>query len=287
MTTYEYALIYAAMGFHVFPLWNHCNKPAINNWPNKATKDPEKLKHWFEFTNKNIGIATGKISGINVIDIDVKKGVDGFKSLDKKYEKAFLLPENSLLFKTANDGLHILVKWTSETDVKNTVKVLGMEGVDIRGNGGFIVAPPSVISVKGALKAYRANDLYLQITEPTGWMKALLSQHKNNQSSTRSIGNNKNSGGKKSAFNPYEPMTGIKQGERNNTLLRYASHLRGHGFDKGVVTGFVLQAAKLCTPLFPENEAQQVIDSAFSYKNTQQKSKSYNTTRIHSLEETL
>jgi hypothetical protein len=161
-----------------------------------------------------------------------------------------------------------------------------MEGVDIRGNRGFIVATPSIVNVKGLLKSYRAINLDLPIAEPTGWMKALLIQHKNNQSSTSNTGSNKKSSGKKPAFDPTEPMTGIKQGERNNTLLRYASHLRGHGFDKGVVTGFVLQAAKICTPIFPENEAQQVIDSAFSYTNSQRKSYSQHT-RINSLEDTL
>ncbi len=284
MTTYEYALIYAAMEFHVFPLWNHSKKPAINYWPNEATKDPEQLRHWFEFTNKNIGIVTGEISGINVIDIDVKNGADGFKSLKEYFKTDSLLSEEYLNFETPRNGKHVLVKWTNETDVRNAVNVLGIEGVDIRGNGGFIVAPPSIVNVNGLIKSYRAYDLKLPITEPTGWMKALLVQHKNNQSSASKSSKSKST---KSAFNPTEPMTGIKQGERNNTLLRYASHLFGHGFDKGVVTGFVLQAAKLCTPVFPENEAQQVIDSAFSYKNPQQQSRNHNTTRINSLEDTL
>jgi len=284
MTTYEYSLIYAAMGFHVFPLWNHSKKPAINDWPNEATKDPEQLRHWFEFTNKNIGIVTGEISDFNAVDIDAKNGVDGFKSLENEYKKDFQIPDEFVLFETPHDGVHIPVKWTPETDVSSTAKVNGLDGVDIRGNGGFIVAPPSTLIVNGLIKSYRAYGLKLPITEPTGWMKSLLVQHKSNQSST---GNSNNSSDKKSAFNPTEPMTGIKQGERNNTLLRYASHLFGHGFDKGVVTGFVLQAAKLCTPVFPENEAQQVIDSAFSYKNTQQQIRSHKTTRINSLEDTL
>lgn len=283
MTTYEFALLFASMGLHVFPLWKNSKLPAIKDWPNKATIDLEQIRQWFEFTDKNIGIATGKISGINVVDIDAKNGVDGFSSLEKEYQFGFQLLAEFLLFETPHNGIHIPVRWTPETDVSSTVNVNGLIGVDIRGNGGFIVAAPSTLCVQGLLKPYRAINLDLPIAEPTGWMKALLIQHKNNQNSTS---NSNNSGDKKSAFNPTEPMTGIKQGERNNTLLRYASHLRGHGFDKGVVTGFVLQAAKLCTPIFPEHEAKKVINSAFSYKGSQRKSSNH-TTRINSLEEIL
>jgi hypothetical protein len=283
MTTYEHALIYAAIGLHVFPIYMESKTPAIKDWPNKGTTDSKQIREWFEFTDKSIGIVTGEVSGINVIDIDAKNGVDGFESLDNEYKGDFQLPTKFLLFETPHDGIHIPVKWTPETDVNSTTKVNGLEGVDIRGNGGFIVAPPSTLIVNDLIKSYRANDFKLLITEPTGWMKALLVQYKNNQSSTS---NSNKSSDRKSAFDPTEPMIGVKQGERNNTLLRYASHLLGHGFDKGVVTGFVLQAAKLCTPVFPENEAQQVIDSAFSYKKSQRKSNSQHS-RINSLEDTL
>lgn len=282
MTTYEYALIYAALGFHVFPLWINSKTPAIKDWPNRATIDPQQIREWFEFTERNIGIAMGKISDCNAIDIDAKNDVDGFKSLEKKYKEDFQLPDEFLLFETPHDGIHIPVKWTPQIDVNSTTNVNGLKGVDIRGNGGFIVAAPSTLIVNGLIKSYRVNNFKLPITEATGWMKALLVLHKANQSSTSD--SNKNSD-KKSSFDPTEPMKSIKQGERNNTLLRYASHLRGHGFDKGVVTGFVLQAAKLCSPIFPEHEAQQVIDSAFSYKKTPRRS--YTTTRINSLEEIL
>lgn len=256
MNKLETAKYFASMGIHVFPLKKYAKTPAFIGWQIEATTDVNQLEVWFSDEKFNVGLMTGERSGLNVIDVDNKNGVDGRKSLIERYGN--IATEKPILqFKTPSGGYHIPVKWTPDTDVSIGSKVCGLDGVDIRGNGGYIVAPSSTIDIDGEIKSYQINDIALPMTEPVGWIKSLLCDFKENKRTER--------------FNPTEVMQGLKEGQRNDTLFKYACHLRQHGFDKGFVTGFILQAAKLCTPVFSENEAMQVIASAFSYRATLKK----------------
>ncbi len=256
MNKLETAKYFAAMGIRVFRLKKDGKTPAFTGWQIEATTDVNQLEVWFLDEKFNVGLMTGERSGLNVIDVDNKNGVDGRKSLIERYGN--IATEKPILqFKTPSGGYHIPVKWTPDTEVSIGSKVCGLDGVDIRGNGGYIVAPSSTIDIDGEIKSYQINDIALPMTEPVGWIKSLLCDFKENKRTER--------------FNPTEVMQGLKEGQRNDTLFKYACHLRQHGFDKGFVTGFILQAAKLCTPVFSENEAMQVIASAFSYRATLKK----------------
>lgn len=275
MDKLKYAKFYIALGLYIFRLKKNAKTPAFSGWQNEATNCSKTAELWFKDTEYNIGILTGERSGVNVIDVDIKGLVDGRKSLEEHYGS--LETEHKVLqFKTASGGYHIPVKWTPETDVKNGVNVSGLDGVDIRGNGGFIVASPSVVIIDGIAKSYQVNDTSLHMSEPVGWMKDLLTSHKSKKKLSSKVTNE---------FVPEEPMIGIKQGSRNDKLFRYASHLRWHGMDKGMVKGFILQAAKLCSPIFPEDEAIQVVNNAFNYSHVN--SVNHRSTRINSLEDIL
>jgi hypothetical protein len=80
------ALWYIAMGFAVFKLSNNSKVPRHNGSFKDATLDPEQAKSWFR-GNFNIGIATGSISNLLVIDVDCKDGKQGFQSLQKLVAK--------------------------------------------------------------------------------------------------------------------------------------------------------------------------------------------------------
>ncbi|MFT5294991.1 MAG: hypothetical protein ACI9YH_001001 [Colwellia sp.] len=251
MNKLAYAKIFAAMGFLVFRIRKNGKTPAHIGWQNEATTDDITLTEWFENDEYNVGLITGKASGFNVIDVDIKDGKDGRISLHE-YFGDISSDAKALSFKTTTGGYHIPVKWTPETDVSNGAEVLGLKGIDIRGNGGYIVAPSSSLTINSEIKFYKANDLLHPLLTPSGWIKELLVQHKNKRN-------------ERQLFDPTEVMTGIKSGKRNTVLFTYACHLRNRGFDQGMISGFVLQAAKLCIPPFPIDEARQVIASAFEY----------------------
>src|SRR5688500_10453804 len=63
------ALSYAARGWHVFPLQPNSKAPATPNGLHDASADPEVIKRW-DWEGKNIGIRTGKASGVVVLDVD-------------------------------------------------------------------------------------------------------------------------------------------------------------------------------------------------------------------------
>jgi hypothetical protein len=252
MNTLDAALYWAAKGFRVFPLAEHSKIPATANGLHDATCSPEVIKRWFRTGRKNVGIQTGATSKLIVIDIDIKAGKDGKASLYQHFKQEFLLPEGRLIFKTPSGGFHIPVCWRDAIDVGNAVNVLGLQGVDIRGNGGYIVAPPSSLLIDNKPVFYRCKSIDLPVTTDYGWITTLLTQHK--------------VGAVRSSFDPSAVMAGVASGQRNSTLFSYARHLCARGFDKGMVLGFVTEAARRCLPPLPDAEVIRIIDSAFMYK---------------------
>lgn len=135
----EGALRLARFGFAVFPLWPKTKKPMFENWPDIATTDQAQVERWWKQNPAaNIGIATGRKSRVFVLDIDLRHAGDiSFEALVGKYGK---FPE-TLRQITGTGGYHLFFRYPN-VEVRN--KVALFQGIDIRGEGGFAVAPPSV-----------------------------------------------------------------------------------------------------------------------------------------------
>ena len=103
---------------------------------------------WNQPPFANIGIATGSISDLLVVDIDISLKKDGFASL-KILEHQFGKLPHSLRVRTGSGGVHIYLQMP-EHSVKCSVERLG-KGLDVRADGGYVIAPPSV-NISG--KAY-------------------------------------------------------------------------------------------------------------------------------------
>ncbi len=131
----EYALRYASLGFSVIPLIPRGKIPAIKSWTEYQRRHAtdEELKKWFGNGSKNnIGIVTGKISGIDVLDLDCQEAV--------QYAKDNNFPETPLV-KTGK-GFHCYYK--HKDGVRNFQKRDDLPNIDLRGDGGYVVAPPSI-----------------------------------------------------------------------------------------------------------------------------------------------
>lgn len=131
------AVQYLEMGYSVIPVDK--DKRAKVKWEKYQHEYAtyEDLEHWFlNQPSNNIAIVTGKISGITVIDLDKHKGVD--------IEK---FPTNTYRVKTGNGGVHLYYAY--HADAPNVADVFkDGKGVDVRNDGGYVVAPPSVITPK-------------------------------------------------------------------------------------------------------------------------------------------
>lgn len=150
MTLKDWALKYARMGWAVFPIKpprmggkTPGKEPATPHGFKDATTDLRQIESWWTTCpDYNIGIATGSASGGLVVidlDIDEEKGKNGYEVLKQWQQEHKELPETCLSI-TGRGGYHFFYR-----DSANWKSRAGLyEGVDIRGEGGYIVAPPSL-----------------------------------------------------------------------------------------------------------------------------------------------
>ena len=125
------ALKYIAYGFHVFPLKPKSKEPQTKKgFKDASTKESMVSAWWTAYPDANIGIATGKISDLVVIDIDGEYPND-FPDLPPK-----------ATVKTPK-GYHYYFKYPEGEEVRSPTKLKGHD-VDVRGDGAYIVAPPSI-----------------------------------------------------------------------------------------------------------------------------------------------
>ena len=167
------ALDYASNGYPIFPAylnregkkiplcrwgkgvvdWNAAKQSAFlakQNAPEKpwkhstlyhlrATTDPAFVRRWWaRWPYAMIGLPTGQISGIVVLDVDIKNGVNGLEELRKR---GFDLGQTAVS-RTPTGGYHFFYKAPKGLAVKSSVGEIA-PGVDVRGDGGMVILPPS------------------------------------------------------------------------------------------------------------------------------------------------
>jgi len=138
VTTLEAALDYARRGWRVVPIMAGSKRPALTRWTEQATTDPATIKEWWDgHDDYGVGIATGPASGMWVLDVD---DYDSFRDLELRYEP---LPATRTSI-TGSGGYHFLFRWPEGRDVRNDAGRRLGPGLDVRGDGGQIVTPPSV-----------------------------------------------------------------------------------------------------------------------------------------------
>lgn len=135
------AKYYTSIGYKVFPLRVGSKIPAVKGGRGfkDATDDLRQIRDWArQFPRANITIATGKVSGIAVLDIDPRNG--GNETIERLALAGQSLPEVPTV-RTGNGGKHHYFRLPPG----NLRSALG-QGVDVKGDGGYVVAPPSVTS---------------------------------------------------------------------------------------------------------------------------------------------
>jgi hypothetical protein len=146
------ALKLAARGLRVFPCRERSKEPLINDNLTRATTDPNVINGWWSSRSLNIGIATGESSGLWVLDID---GDEGEATLHKLEAEHGTLPPT--VEAITGSGRHLYWRWPSGVEVRNTQCRDDLPGLDARGNGGYVLAPPS-IHPSGRLYAWSVDS---------------------------------------------------------------------------------------------------------------------------------
>ena len=160
------ALAYAARGWRVLPVHEGEKRPALSDWPNLASSDPRQVGDWWIGNpNRNIGLACGSESGFFVLDIDPKNG--GSETLAVLEAENGALPRTYTV-RTGSGGRHYYYRFP-DFDLGNSPGQLKGTGIDVRGNGGQVVAPPSVTTV-GAYSLQHDDP----VADAPDWLLALL-----------------------------------------------------------------------------------------------------------------
>lgn len=178
LLTFTAAEAYASWGWPVFPM--RPNKRSFKsakysndrNW-GATTLWSEVMCDWAEWPYAMIGVATGREAGIIIIDIDTNEGhdVDGIANFKKLLEENGPLPETPIAV-SPSGSIHIYFKYPKGREIKNSAgKIAG--GVDVRGNGGCIVVPPSRHPTKGWYR-WEKHPEHTPMAECPDWLLELI-----------------------------------------------------------------------------------------------------------------
>lgn len=254
------ALGYAAQGLAVFPLHNpfpdgscSCGKAecgSIGKHPRTptglkaATTDPEQIQKWWTaWPHANIGLPTGTANGLAILDID---GAEGEESLRRMTEKHGPLPATKKV-KTGK-GYQLYFKHPGRK-VKNKAPICQeYPHVDIRGDGGYVVAPPSLhyTGVRYATDHTMPADL---ATLPE-WLVGLVNGENQSPSKPPRVAAN--------------DMIG--DGSRNATLASFAGSMRHRGMKQDAIEAALLATNRQqCAPPLPDDEVLAIAHSIAKY----------------------
>ncbi|MFA0888143.1 MAG: phage/plasmid primase, P4 family [Synergistales bacterium] len=266
----EAALSYARLGWRVFPVFEpvfqgetitcSCRNPAcgsIGKHPRLkqgfkgAAVDESIINDWWRACPQaNIGIATGKDSHLLVIDVDGPEGEKALKTLQEAHGD---LP-STLQAKTGK-GFHLYFQLPEGIEISCSAGKLGTH-IDVRGEGGYVVAPPSLHSMG-------TNYMWVNAGHPPA---ALSCEWINLLSTLKFHVGDPNEKGEKIPIVEIAEET-FGEGTRNDNLFRTACSLVRKGSPKRTVLESIKAMNEaVCTPPLDEGEVDRIVESAWSYK---------------------
>lgn len=136
------ALACAGRGWRVFPCAPQAKRPLTRHGFGDATTAEEQITAWWaKWPTANVAIATGQRSGLVVVDMDPRH--DGMHSIEVLEDTlGELLPETPVVI-TGGGGTHTyLAHPDDDAPVPSSNSIL--PGIDVKADGGYVVAPPSI-----------------------------------------------------------------------------------------------------------------------------------------------
>jgi hypothetical protein len=249
------AVGYAHLGWAVFPLKPASKVPATRNGCRDATTDVEQVERWWRRADYNIGIATGTISGLVVVDLDGRRGFDSCCLLQDIHGD---LPSTTWCL-TGSGGWHAY--FTHPGGLRNSASKVA-RGIDIRGEGGYVVAPPS-IHPDGDLYSWHTRTAPAPLPE---WLAHLIDPPAPVRHGWTAPAAATTAYASAAVRAEAEAVARAANGTRNDQLVRSAFSLGtlvGAGeLDAEQATGALLDAAQGCG--LPPREAARTVASGLA-----------------------
>lgn len=250
------ALRYLGNGWSVIPLQPKGKKPAIpwTEYQERLPTEEEVRQWWKDLPDANVGIVTGRVSGMVVVDVDTYRGGDA-----RRVHGEFA---TGLVSRTGSGGYHLFYRYPDNAEfIPNQV---GSDGIDVRADGGLVVAPPSA-HVTGKLYEWSVEgdpgdspqrllveqDAGERIPEK-GWVSGLL--------------------------------RGTSKGGRNDACARLAGYYAGKGIPKDILLQMLQSWNVNNDPPLSDREMSITVDSVYktAYRRAQRKDRGLSTPAIMS-----
>lgn len=248
------ALWWVQQGFTIFPLRPRDKKPPEGfKWKDQCTQDPNKVNRlWTKYKDANIAIVCGKPSGnLLVIDLDVddNTGANGYDDLHDWEAANGELPETFRVI-TGKGGMHLYYR-TDGRKIINKVRLY--DGIDLRYDDAYVVAPPSVHPETGALYMIEEEvDGTPEIAEANDAVYKFIADGIPKDLKEK----------------PQELMLGkpIPEGMRDWTMFRAAAKMRNMGLSEdGIVGALNAENQLLCDPPLTLGQLRKIARSAAKY----------------------
>jgi hypothetical protein len=230
----ETAVAYVGRGLPVFP----CNgkRPHTEHGFHDASTDQATvLAWWSRWPRASIGIPTGAASGIDVLDVDVQHGGGGtLTALEREHGK---LPATVEVL-TPSGGRHYWFQHGEQT-LKSGAGVLG-PGLDTRGEGGYVVVPPSV-GENGRAYTFIRPPEKVEPAEPPVWLYELLDADRQRNGAAAA-----------------KVAEIIPEGQRRAAMLTVAGKLKRAGLAGDEILPTLRALNRRCRPPLDERELESV-----------------------------
>lgn len=260
-TMLDQALAYLGQGLSVFPVCTpvpgtprclhhrDCTSPgkvALVKWKPYQEERPTEsnIRSWWgRWPDANIAMATGRVSGASVIDLDgdvaTRQAVDrGFDIGPWAYTGR--VGGRHLYFKHRDDAPTIFAK---------------VGGIDFRGQGGYVLLPPS-LHHSGARYRWAQPLTDEPLPDLPQWIDELAAEGHVSQNGTIHDGQPR-------IDVEHLLIHGVPEGQRDDTLFRLAAKLRGMGVPYDLAIDLVERSAERCSPPFPLDQARAKVESAY------------------------
>lgn len=239
------ALEYLELGFSVIPLGLD-KRPMLSSWRSfqKRVAIPSQVEGWFQqWPDAGVGIVTGWLSRLVVVDLDSEKAVEFVREQNLRFKPPTV--------KTGK-GYHLYYRYPVEKEIRNSVNE--ELGLDIRGNGGYVVAPPSMHPTGYRYRWTRRHIWNTQIPVlPDCFIEERRSNYQGNETDQ-----------------PHwavETLQGITEGGRNNACARLAGRYILKGLGMLEVLDIMTMWNERNKPPMPYEEVEQTVDSVWETHN--------------------
>lgn len=258
------ALSLSSIGWHVFPLGERSKTPATQHGCKDATADTRQVGRWWtgDAASSNVGVATGGASDVIVLDVD---GVPGEESLAALQATWGPIPDT--VEARTGRGRHLYFRYPgAECRVRNSARKLGA-GLDVRNDGGYVVAPPSIHPDGGVYEWVKSPQQLAPAALPDWLLALLVDQPKPEPApyvpATTSYGHTRY--GQRALEQECAELASAPEGTRNdrlnNVAFRVGQLVRGGHLNELMARSEVQSAAKAAG--LDEREIRTTLASGF------------------------